>query len=227
VNVVLGQALRWRVKPAAQLDDVLRVIDAGERLLLVLAAAYETGWSTCWAVGSRLLLDLFEESWRAHGAVETAFAAAAAAFPARATPLIEPDELAGAPAASLLVADVGPTDVTITWLGEHRALRIRNGDTDEVAPSHTVRNRFAGTQAAQVNPAVAHVLVGTIGVGDATQETRRADLRAGDALLLLGGAAARLDADLAGRNADAIVERAMGTREPQPSHAVALLAYIG
>jgi hypothetical protein len=227
VNVVLGQALRWWVKPVAQLDDVVRVIDGrDDRLLLVLAAGYATGFDTCWAAGSRLLLQLFEDGWAVYDEMNGAFEHVCSEFAARAAELVPPEEVGG-PAGSLMVAELAAREVTVTWIGEHRAVILRDGEQIVVAPSHTLGSQIAAQGLGPEFSPHAHIMTRAIGIPPAEPEVSRATLQPGDTLALLGGGAARLDADLTGRNADAIVERAMSDRARPPSNAVALLAYIG
>jgi hypothetical protein len=161
-----------------------------------------------------------------HDDVPAAFGHACGAFPARANELVTPEDIGG-PAASLMVAELAAREVTVTWIGEHRAVILRDGEQVVVAPSHTLGTQIVAQGLGQEFGPHADVLTRVIGIPPAEPETRRSALQPGDTLALLGGGAARMHADLTGRNAEAIVERAMSDRTRRPSNAVALLAYLG
>jgi len=224
--------MRWRPSPAAGFDDVVRVIEDDGRLIIAMASGYQDGFSTCWAAGSRLLLDLFGAAWNEGRDARTAFAAARAAFPARAAGLLtDLDDLGGGPAASLLVAALDEDEVTQTWIGGHRAALVRDGAVVAEAAPQTLRGRFAGQVTAEELGRLPDVLVQAIAADqpDARAGELVAPVRRGDTLVITGGGAAGGDPVVDGAPqaiADAMVAQAFA-REPQPGYAVALAVRLG
>jgi hypothetical protein len=106
--------------------DVMRVLDDH---VLVVANAYDTGFSTHWATGSLLALDLFEERWAATHDLEASFAHVRLEFPTRARKLVpDPDdELVGEPGATLLSAQLEADHVDVAWIGPQHLVVVRDG----------------------------------------------------------------------------------------------------
>jgi len=64
LTVRTGTALRWRPTLPARITDLIRVhVDANGVVLALLANGFDSGFSTCWPIGSRLVLDLFVDAW--------------------------------------------------------------------------------------------------------------------------------------------------------------------
>jgi hypothetical protein len=142
----IGHAFRWRLtKQACELSDLIRIRDEAGVLMIALANGHEDGWSTCWAKGSRLVLDLLLEAWLAAGG-ELAERAPAAIdevrrqFPARARALLpaEPDDLSGPPGATLLVGSLDGASGRFDWIGPDSGLLIRGGTIASQTTPHTL-----------------------------------------------------------------------------------------
>ena len=106
-------------------QDVMRVLD--ERVVLI-ANAYDSGFSICWPEGSRVVLDLFAERWSSTHDWEASFAYVRVKFPEKATAILGPiDEDLGEPAATLLAAHVQPSHVDVVWIGPQHLVVVRDG----------------------------------------------------------------------------------------------------
>ena len=108
-------------------EDVVRVID---EQVIVVANAYADGWSSFWPEGSRAVLDLFTERWRATGDLEASFAHVRLEFHARATSVLgrdDSDDWGGEPGASLLVARFESDHVDVLWIGVQHLVVVRDG----------------------------------------------------------------------------------------------------
>jgi hypothetical protein len=107
-------------------QDVLRVID--DRVIVV-ANAYADGFSSFWPIGSRTVLELFDERWKATRDLEASFAHVRLQFPERAATLPHPfeDEDLGPPAASLLAAVIEPDVIDVAWIGTQHLVVVRDG----------------------------------------------------------------------------------------------------
>ncbi|MGH1348476.1 MAG: hypothetical protein ACRBN8_43420 [Nannocystales bacterium] len=96
-DVDAAVCLRWRFEQLAHAtSDLVRVSHRDDVTLALLANAGESGFSTCWPRGSRLLLDEFERAWDAGtGAPDMrladAFAAASTSFCENAAALHPPE----------------------------------------------------------------------------------------------------------------------------------------
>lgn len=143
-------ALRWRVGafPAVP-SDVARILRDGETTLLLMANAFDSGFSTCWPPGSRLVLDLFERSWAySEGGLERrlseAFQAAAHAFEKQVDSLIgpDPDVLGGTPGSVLAVAAIRRAHVTFAWVGGDAGAVVRDGRPIRATKPHTLREQY-------------------------------------------------------------------------------------
>jgi hypothetical protein len=155
----------------------------GERLVAI-AVGYDSGFSTGWPAGSRLILDLLVDAWQRDPA--TAFAVARAAYPERAVPLIDDiDDLGGGPGASLAIARVLPDRVAFEWLGECGALVVRAG----AVVARTRRHTLGETHPMAAGSPQAHVLVRSIGAyqPDAESETLELAWQRGDRIVLATG----------------------------------------
>jgi hypothetical protein len=171
---VIARAFRWRPETPCGLDDLVRELPGGG---LALANGYETGFSICWATGSRLLLDLFVAAWREDPS--TAFEKARWAFPPLAAPLItDPDDTMGDPAASLLVAAIAASSVELTWIGDGGAIVARAGAVLARSTPHTLPVHHA------------RVLLRVISAQQADEPPGRitVPVRAGDTVVVASGA---------------------------------------
>src|SRR6185503_7078466 len=63
----IGCAFRWRPSWPCSQDDLVRVAREPDCALVVMANAGEDGFSTCWAPGSRLVLEQFLSAWDGSG----------------------------------------------------------------------------------------------------------------------------------------------------------------
>lgn len=133
---------------ACELADLIRIHDEAGALMIALANGHEDGWSTCWARGSRLVLDLLLEAWRAARG-ELAERAPAAIdevrrqFPARARALAadDPDDLCGAPAGTIVMASIDGASGRFDWIGPDSGLVIRGGAVATQTLPHTLQER--------------------------------------------------------------------------------------
>jgi len=207
------RAFRWKLAAPCEAADLMRV----EGTLVVMASGHEDGWSSCWAKGSRLLLDLFVEAWR-RGGLDAAIAEVHATFPPRARELVPPDPDGWIdPGGTILAAELTAEHLAIRWIGGELALLLRDGAIVARSTPHTLREamRAAGTEipeGAQVPNVLTQAIFGegrplVVGALDV-------EVRAGDRLIVVSREVQRvLTAEQIARGADAeaIVEAAFAT----------------
>ena len=117
--------------------------------LALLANGYESGFSTCWPPGSRLILDLFEDAWRdSTGEVAerlaVSFQRARATFVTEAPALIteEADFPDDAPAAALLAVAMEGSTAHAAWIGGDVAVLARGFESVAETTPHTLREKY-------------------------------------------------------------------------------------
>jgi serine/threonine protein phosphatase PrpC len=194
----IGRAFRWRPTQACELSDLIRIHDEAGAPMIALANGHESGWSVCWAPGSRLLLDLLLEAWRSSREPIAARAAAALEevrrqFPARAQALLpdEPDDLSGPPGGTLLVATLDGATCRLDWIGPDLGLVIRGGAVVARTVPHTLQEhaRAQGMReedVAAVPPVVLRSISEYVTPGfDPTPDSLTCSLEAGDCVLLV------------------------------------------
>lgn len=228
----VGRALHWRHRDPCALDDVMRVVQGERETLAAIAAGYDSGFSTGWAAGSRLILDLLVDAW--HRDPATAFAAARSAYLDAARPLVPPDDDFGdTPAASLLVARILDRRVELEWLGEGGALIARDGELLARTRRHILRDEYADRFPPDTDLSkVPNVLTRVIGATPADSETLTVAIVPGDRVILASTkildalsseeiAAERGDPAAA---ADALLTRSVAAGDPWSAY-VAVLDY--
>lgn len=190
--------LRWRHEEIAQATShLVRVRHRDEVTLALLANAGESGFSTFWLSGSRLLLDEFERAWDAGtGPLDVrladAFAAASTSFCENAATLLPPDpDIPGGFAyGTLLAVAIAGSRVEIAWVGGARAVLVRGDAAEASTRPHTLLEqlREAGLGPPRNASWPFGILARTIGPGntnDAGPNHARFELLPGDTLALL------------------------------------------
>jgi hypothetical protein len=167
-------------------EDVSCVLD--ERVVVV-ANAYADGWSSFWPEGSRAVLELFAERWRATRDLEASFAHVRLELPARASSLLGnragDDDLSGDPGASLLAARIEVDHVDVVWIGTQHLVVVR----DHVVVARTQPDTLVEMGRAQGfdmhDSPHRHVITRTIRSGDIlAPHTARFVLERGDRVIV-------------------------------------------
>jgi hypothetical protein len=130
----VGRAARFSARMRGEEGDLIRVDQAAEALLVASANATDSGFGTCWAEASRLLLDLFLAEWRAAAGTigERLYRAVGrmqSRFVHHAAGLVRPDagDLADGPGATITAVATDRQRVWCEWIGDAVALHIRDG----------------------------------------------------------------------------------------------------
>jgi serine/threonine protein phosphatase PrpC len=196
--VRVGQAAQWRpaLRPR-EMSDRVRVHEAEDVLLVVSANSGACGWSSGWSAGSRLLLDLFMDSWRSStGTIDArfrdAFEATRRTFPSHVKAIVS-DEMAGAeggPHGMMTAIAIHDEQFRALWIGSDSALLIRNFSIAQKCTPHTLREdaRAQGMSEEDIATTLRDVETQVISDGirnDVGQLESVAPLRAGDWLLLV------------------------------------------
>lgn len=197
-----GTAIRWR-PPAldGEASDVLRVVERDGVLLALLANGYESGFSTCWPVGSRRILDLFVEAWSsssgtAQARLEMAFSVARRRFVEEHASIEarELDTFDDEPAAVLLAVAIEQSSVHMGWIGGDVAVVSREARVIASTTPHTLHEKAKREHAESTHhSALPNVVVRTIAShgADVPPEFVEARVEDGDSVLLLSHVAFR------------------------------------
>lgn len=182
-------ACSWRIAGGGT-RDVVRAFEDDGVLVCALANAYDSGFSTCWPLGSAHLLDLFEAAWRAKAAhgptrLRAAFDLAARAFVESEVVLAPRDvdfpDSGGA--GSLLVAAVTPTSLELAWLGAGIALVRRGDQVLAINRPHTVASQVEGDGWA-IPQGLGHILTRSLQETDTVPDVASLTLAHGDLVVL-------------------------------------------
>lgn len=148
----VARAFRWRPGQPCEADDLTRVLSRADGAVLAMANAGESGFSTCWAPGSRLALSLFEVAVKEHGErveLEQSFGAVSARFAeaAKQAGRYWPEDDLGGPHATLTAVVCSPSSVRACWIGGDGALLVRGVRPVWATVPHDLREdyRAAGT----------------------------------------------------------------------------------
>jgi hypothetical protein len=193
LHVRLASGFRWRLPFPAAERDVLRLrVDAGVSVLAI-ANAYDSGFSTCWLPGSRLILDRFEEAWAAGSGpvadrLRAAFAAARAAFVAESALLVAYDDPADAAGATLHVVALDGAVAHAAWIGGEQAVVARGFQVAATTTPHTLAERFRAEGGEPPPANLAHIVTRTIRVDDHGEPPSTASfaLAPGDTVIVTG-----------------------------------------
>ena len=197
LTVRTGTALRWRPTLPARVTDLIRVhVDANGVVLALLANGFDSGFSTCWPIGSRLVLDLFVDAWTSSsGSTSTRLATSVRRsrdhFVAAAPNLVGDRHVDDdPPGAALLAVVVEGAKVHAAWIGGDQALLARGFETVGGTTPHTLFEQFKREHPDQALnlDAIPNVLVRCFGPHD-EPDFAVFDAQAGDTLLLLSKAA--------------------------------------
>ncbi len=117
----IGVASRW-----CNTSSVVRRIEEPDATVVLMANAYEHGFSVFWPRGSALLMERFAAAWssattRGPARMETSFDAVVRDFVDAAEPLREPwakEDDQGGPAGTLLACALGSTEAHVLWIGD-------------------------------------------------------------------------------------------------------------
>src|SRR5262245_19906179 len=120
----VGRAFRWRADQPCSLDDLVRIVRESDSTLVVMANAGEDGFSSCWAPGSRLVLDEFESAWAGtEGSLRTRLERSVqhvhARFRSEARTLDKyvPEDDMGGPVGTYTALAIGNDEVVAAWIG--------------------------------------------------------------------------------------------------------------
>jgi hypothetical protein len=175
--------------------DVVRVHDDRSGVVLALLAnGFDSGFSTCWPPGSRLVLDLFLDAWATSTGptpkrLASAFLQCRDRFVAGVPALISDKDDSDPPGGTLLAVAIDGATIHATWLGGDTALLARGFETVAKTTPHTLREQVGREHPDQAQnlDAIPNVVVRSFGplapqeVPDVAEFTAQA----GDTLLLL------------------------------------------
>ena len=182
--------------------DFVRIRDDADAQLVAIANAYDSGFSTCYPPGSRLVLDALDAAWTASSGPLTkrlrdAFERVRQRFVAEAPGLVPCDpDFPDQPGAVLLAIAREGTTLHAVWIGGDIAFLVRGSRVIAETTPHTMYERLR-----QENPGVAidigefsNIVSRTIGPrADDGDPPSCASFKAapGDALLVMSRAALR------------------------------------
>lgn len=195
-DIETAVSVRWRFEQIAYAtSDLVRVRTVDGTTLLLLANGYESGFSTCWPIGSRLLLDELERAWASGGGsaaarLGDAVEAASAAFCEKAPSIVPADGDFGEEfvAGTFLAVAVTGATAEVVWVGDAGAVLVRRGAVAARTRPHTMGERIREEFGKGPPPAYPFRGVVTRLIGpsrdDGGPETASFEMRAGDTLVL-------------------------------------------
>ena len=200
LTVRTGTALRWRPTLPACITDLIRVhVDANGVVLALLANGFDGCFSTCWPIGSRLVLDLFVDAWTtSSGSTQSRLAASVRRSReqfATAVPHLVAEEHIdiGPPCATLLAVAVEGARVHVTWIGGDEAWLARGFEAVGRTTPHTLLEQFKREHPEQAHNlhAFPNAVVRSFGplANKDLPDVAVFDAQAGDTLLLVSKAA--------------------------------------
>jgi serine/threonine protein phosphatase PrpC len=199
LTVRTGTALRWRPTLPACVTDLIRVhVDANGVVLALLANGFDGSFSTCWPIGSRLVLDLFVDAWTSSsGSTSSRLSASVRRsreqFATAAPHLLGDEHIEiGPPCATLLAVAVEGSRVHAAWIGGDEALLARGFEGVGRTTPHTLLEQFKRDHPEQAHnlDAIPNVVVRSFGprADQDPPDVAVFDAQAGDTLLLVSKA---------------------------------------
>lgn len=168
-EVRTGTAFRSRPGITTSSSDLIRLRREGDVHLGIIANGCEGAFSACWPLGSRLLLDLFDEAWASTSGhfsdrLPTAFTLASKRFTAKGTTFV-PDvsDDWDNPAATLIAVATDGHTAEAAWIGADTAMLIRGSRTIRETIGHTLRERFRVERPGFALDQLPNVIVRSIG----------------------------------------------------------------
>gem|GEM_PF-1380101 len=174
-------------------------VDANGVVLALLANGFDSGFSTCWPTGSRLVLDLFVDAWTSSSG-STSSRLASSVGRSREQFVTAVPNLVGdqnldidPPGATLLAVAVEGARIHAAWIGGDKALLARGFEAVGRTTPHTLLEQFKRQypDQAQNLDAIPNVVVRSFGprADQDPPDVTVFDAQAGDTLLLLSKAA--------------------------------------
>ena len=200
LTVRTGTALRWRPTLSACITDLIRVhVDANGVVLALLANGFDSGFSTCWPTGSRLVLDIFVDAWTSSSG-STSSRLASSVGRSREQFVTAVPNLVGAqnididpPGATLLAVAVEGARSHAAWIGGDKALLARGFEAVGRTTPHTLLEQFKREHPEQAHnlDAFPNAVVRSFGphANKDLPDVAVFDAQAGDTLLLVSKAA--------------------------------------